>query len=262
VPVRPLVGQCGGLCCSSHGFLYPWVGVPYNVLPVRVTLSDFPRYRYLHRRKTPDFATFASLLRMTTKYQFQVIRSQVLLDLLPAYPTQLSDYEGSSDLGEEVFKSPRPHPNSVLNLLLACGVTFALPFAYYRVCIAGDPASLDTSTEEIALPLDTLKTALRGQQRLKTDEVQLSKKVALRGCDRWKCTGKYVSSRVEVFNWIHPEVKQGGILERGGFDGPGFCPQCLEGFKSELSTAKKDTWENLPSYFGLSSWNTTLKPLL
>ena len=193
---------------------------------------------------------------MTTKYQFQEIRSQILLDLLAAYPTKLSEYEGSSCLGEAVFGSPKPHPNSVLDLFVTCKVPFALPFAYYRACIAGDPASLDTATVGTALSPDTLKAALRGQARLKTDEVQLARKVALQDCAIWgTCSGKLPAGRVPVFDWIHPEaVTRSGILERGEFSGSGYCIQCSQAFREGLSKAKKDTWENLPSYFGLSPW--------
>ena len=218
--------------------------------------SDLLYRRFPHRHKTPDFASFSSLLRMTTKYKFQEIRSQILLDLLPAYPTKLSKYTGSSRLGETVFGTPLPHPNSVLDLFVTCKVSFALPFAYYRACIAGDPASLDTTG--IALPPNTLKTALRGQKWLRTDEVQLARKVALQDCPGWGvCTGKLPAGRAQVFDWIHPEtVTQSGILEKGDFLGAGYCVKCVEVFRLELMQAKKDTWQNLPSYFGLPPWET------
>jgi len=228
----------------------------------RHTNNDFPHRRFPHRHETSDFTTFSSLLRMTTKYQFPRIRSQILLDLLPAYPTRLSKYEKSSRRGEAVFGTPLPHPNSVLSLFVTCDVAFALPFAYYRACVAGDPASLDTSVEDLALPPDTLKAALRGQARLKTDEVQLARKVAFRHCTSWQCSGKSPENRVRVFNWIHPEVvTQSGILERGDFNGPKYCSQCSQAFAQGLSKAKKDIWENLPSYFNLPPWETTVDTL-
>ena len=247
--------------------LFSWFFIPPGACEMqwvprsrRPADSDVPDCRFPHRHKTPDFTTFSSLLRMSTKYQFQEIRSQILLDLLPAYPTELSEYKGSSCLGEAVFGSPPPHPNSVLDLFVTCKVAFALPFAYYRVCIAGDPASLDTSDGETALPPDTLKTALRGQVRLKGEEVQLAKKVAFQDCAVWgACSGKLPAGRTQVYNWIHPEVAtQSGILERGDFQGSGYCIQCSQVFRKELSKAKEATWGNLPSYFGLPLWDSTV----
>ena len=193
---------------------------------------------------------------MTTKYQFQELRSQILLDLHPAYPPELSKYEGSSCLGEVVFGNPLPHPNSVLDLFVTCKITFALPFAYYRVCIAGDPASLETADAKLALTPDTLKAALRGQTQLKAEEVQLAKKLVVPDCiSQHPCSGKLPVGRTQVFDWIHPEVAtKSGILEKGVFPESGYCIQCRDFFKQELSNANEGTWKNLPTYFSLSSW--------
>ena len=194
---------------------------------------------------------------MTTKYQFQEIKSQILLDLHPAYPTEFSKYEGSSCLGEEVFGTPLPHPNSVLTLFVTAEVGFALPFAYYRVCIAGDPASLETTDAKIALPPDILKAALRGQARLRAEEVQLARKVVVQDCTSWSaCSGKSPAGRTRIFDWIFPKaVAHGGILEKGAPPELGYCIRCREFFKRELSKAKEDTWKNLPTYFGLPPRN-------
>lgn len=187
---------------------------------------------------------------MTTKYKFQEIRSQILLDLRPAYPTRLFDYKTSSCRGEVVFGSPLPHPNSVLDLFVQCKVSFALPFACYRACAAGDPL-----TTKAALSPSILKVAIRGQARLKMAELRLAKELAFQDCKGWQCSGKTPASRAQVFNWIHPEVAtQGGILEREDFAEPGFCSQCLQTFTVWLSGSKESIWENLPLYFGLPPW--------
>ena len=241
--------------------LFSGFSIPLGACATRCTFclchtdSDPPGCRFPHRHKTPDFTAFSSLLRMSTKYKFQEIRSQIILDLLPAYPTQLSDYKASSCLGEAVFGPPLPHPNSVLDLFVECKVSFALPFAYYRACIAGDPASLNTSAKETVLPTNTLKAALRGQGRLKADEVRLAKKLVLQDCGAWGCVVKTPSSRAPVMSWILPGgVSQGGILEKKGFTGSGYCSQCLKTLTEGLSNAQKNTWDGLPSYFGLPSW--------
>ena len=189
---------------------------------------------------------------MTTKYQLQELRSQILFDLLPAYPTKLSEYEKSSCRGEAVFSTPIPHPNSVLNLFVACNVGFALPFAYYRVCIAGDPASLDTNAEEVTLQPDTLKAALRGQARLKREEVEFARQVAFQECTT---KGEYGSYRAGAFSWIYPPVvTQSGIMERGDFNESKYCAPCSQACAQGLSKIKEDTWKDLPSYFGLPPW--------
>ena len=93
--------------------------------------------RFPPRHEAPEFAVFASLLRMTTKYGISSVRDQLVKDLRGAYPTTWEDFRSSKVLGEEFFGSPKPHPNAVLNLFEAENVRFAVPFAAYRASIGG-----------------------------------------------------------------------------------------------------------------------------
>jgi hypothetical protein len=52
-------------------------------------------------------------------------------------PTKWEAYQAAEVLGEDVFGSPTPHPNSVLNLFAEQGIKFALPFAAYRAVLGG-----------------------------------------------------------------------------------------------------------------------------
>ena len=68
---------------------------------------------------------------MTIKYGFSNIREALVEDLKGVYPTKWEDFEPANVLGENVFGSPKPHPNAVLNLFLEQRIKFALPFAAY-----------------------------------------------------------------------------------------------------------------------------------
>ena len=81
--------------------------------------------------EVPEFENFASLLQMTTKYGFSGIRKAFVEDLKGAYPTKWKGVETAPALGENIFGSPKPHPDAVLNLLSEQGIKFALPFAAY-----------------------------------------------------------------------------------------------------------------------------------
>jgi len=74
---------------------------------------------------------------MTAKYGFSDIRKALVEDIKGAYPTKWEDFEAARILGEDVFGSPKPHPNAVLNLFLQQDVKFALPFAAYRAGLGG-----------------------------------------------------------------------------------------------------------------------------
>jgi hypothetical protein len=255
--MHPLIGHCGGLRYPSQSFLYFWVRESFERLLVRTTLTiTFPMVGFRIGIRPQISLPSLHFYCMTTKYQLEETRSQILLDLIQAYPTKLSEYENSSCRGEAVFGFPPTQSILVLDLLVQCKVAFALPFAYYSVCVAGDLASLDTSTDGVVLSPEILKTALRGQVRLKGGESQFAKQLAFRECTAWKCSGKLGKGRAEVYGWIVPDVAlTNGILERGEFPGSGFCHQCMQAFSQELKKAKEEAWKNLPLHFGLPPWD-------
>jgi hypothetical protein len=53
---------------------------------------------------------------MTTKYGFSDIRDQLVHGIKGAYPTKWEGLGNGTVLGEDIFGSPKPHPNAVLNL--------------------------------------------------------------------------------------------------------------------------------------------------
>jgi hypothetical protein len=116
--------------------------------------------------RVPEFTVFASLLRMTAKYGFSDVREQLVEDLKSAYPTKWEAYQAAEVLGEDVFGSPKPHPNSVLNLFTEQRIKFALPFAAYRAALGGF-SSLTSDKPGTVLPRLTLASTIYGMERIR-----------------------------------------------------------------------------------------------
>ena len=53
---------------------------------------------------------------MMTKYSFSDARKILVEDLEDPYPTKWEDFETARGLDEDVFGSPRPHPNTTAAL--------------------------------------------------------------------------------------------------------------------------------------------------
>ena len=104
---------------------------------------------------------------MTTKYGFSDIREGLVEDLKVAYPTKWEDFETAKVLGEDVFGSPKPHPNAVLNLFLEQRVKFALPFAAYRATVGGFSSLIDDEPGA-ALPRLTLASTIYGMGEMRS----------------------------------------------------------------------------------------------
>ena len=103
---------------------------------------------------------------MTTKYGFSDVRDQLLKGLKGAYPTKWAAYQAAEVLGEDVFGSPKPHPNTVLNLFMTQSVRFAIPFAAYRASLDGFQA-LRSDSPGTMLPRHTLASVVYGMERIR-----------------------------------------------------------------------------------------------
>jgi hypothetical protein len=221
--------------------------------------------RFPTRHEVPEFMVFASLLRVTIKYGFSDIRGQLIKDIKGAYPTKWEAYQAAEVLGEDIFGSPKPHPNAVLNLFEEQNIKFALPFAAYRASIGGFPA-LISDTPGMVLPRRTLATTAHGMHLVKTFMGQVARVIAyegnLRVCADRVCALSVsidpVGQRVEVLTKLHRAMSH---FERdGGGLGPLVlehlaCAECTKEIQGLHSACRLKCWERLPSMFSVAlSW--------
>ena len=130
---------------EDFGVLLKMIYTPGYVPPFSlwVLRTDIEQWADYLRYEVPQFSAFASLLRMTMEYGFSHVRDQLLKDIKSAYPTKWEACQAADVLGEDVFGSPKPHPNAVLNLLVAHNVNFAIPFAAYCASLSGFPTLMN-----------------------------------------------------------------------------------------------------------------------
>jgi len=245
---------------------YPCLHLPDSKGDFSILLKVIYTIGFPTRHKTPDFATFSSILRMATRYQIPSIREQILEDLDAAYPTKFIVYECSKVHGEDVFGEPLPHPNAVLNLFNECDVKFALPFAFYRACRAG-LASLTASSANVALPPSVLRVTIRGLGELKEAELNAAKTMLfgpkLQTCERRTCyrkTSLYTAKNgSNIFQSIFDSVTCASAdmaakaLEPPPFASPTFkttlCDACISGLSDSHRESRVNVWNSLPAFF-------------
>ena len=162
-------------CC---GFFHPSQddissGVHHSALCQSIILLTICVYRFPEWNKVPDFATFSSLLRITTKYELPTVRSQLLEVIHDAYPDSFEELTPSKPLGEAIFSGPNPHPNTVLSLFVQQKLRTALPMAYYMAARRGIGSSMDRHLSRSAtLSPDILQSTITGLMVLR--EVELN----------------------------------------------------------------------------------------
>ena len=215
--------------------------------------------RFPARHEVPNFSVFASLLRMTTKYGFSDVRDQLVKDIKGAYPTEWEQYQAAEVLGEDVFGSPVPHPNAVLNLFMAQNIRFAIPFAAYRVSLRGFSA-LMSSEPGTALSSHTLASTIHGDGEIRRAMTQAAHKIAykeylLAVCPDKACTFniavKSMERRMEALTKLHDAMiceRKGGMLSAPSLGGLA-CAKCIKEVEISHAAWRRSCWAQLPSTF-------------
>ena len=218
--------------------------------------------RFPAKHEVPEFNVFASLLRMTTKYRFSDVRDQLIKDLKGAYPTEWEAYRTVDVLGEDVFGSPRPNPNAVLNLFVAQNVRFALPFAAYRASLGGFSALLSDKSGEV-LPRHTLASTIYGMERARSIMTQAAytiayKKILLSICPDGACVlsvgVKPIERRMEALTKIHLVMigeRKDGVLSAPPL-GDLACAKCTKEMEVSHAAWRRACWELLPATFSIA----------
>ena len=200
---------------------------------------------------------------MTTKYGFSEVREQLIRGFEAAYPTKWEAYQAASVLGEDVFGSPKPHPNAVLNLFLEQNVRFALPLATYRAALCGFPSLLNNGPGATLSRLP-LASAVYGMEMIRSEVSRLAHSVVCNMMVR-ECHSRCVvnggdnspSRKMKELNKIYDAMVKGGngdvltTLSLGDI----VCENCAEGPQRAHRLLCKAIWEKFPRIFGVgNSW--------
>lgn len=241
-------------------------------------IPNFSCPRFPEKNKVPDFSTFYSLLKVSTKYKMPNLRAQILETIRDAYPENFEGLDPSKTLGEIVFSGSKPHPNSVLNLFVQQNVTSALPMAYYMAARRGLDSLVDARPQSGATLFgQTLKSAMRGLMVLREMEMKEMHRIIFAFKDKaslLKCSSKgclsqsskglpnagTVQARERVFDRITGSVAGGTkilqVLSADQFTGDGeskFCSICAGGMEVAHAEVRKKAWAALPGVFGLKA---------
>ena len=205
---------------------------------------------------------FASLLRMTTKYGPPDVREGLIKDLKGAYPTKLEDFTTAETLGEDVFGSPRPHPNAVLNLFLEQGITFASPFAAYRAGLGG-PSSLASDEPGIVLPRPILTSIIEGMWVIRqvTGYTSIVHVGNMGVCPGGSCIlsagTRQTEQRMEALNKVFNVMSGRNEGDALSFPSLGnlVCLNCEKRLETiQLDWRKRLFWAKLPRLLGWGGW--------
>ena len=234
-----------------------------------------PTCRFPERNKAPDFNTFSSLLRITTKYEMPTIRSQLIEVVRDSYPETFDGVTPTKTLGEDVFDGPTPHPNEVVNLFVQQKLTSALPMAYYMAARRGVDSLMDERLPRSAtLSPRVLRTAIKGFITLREVELKETHQLVFGSkrsgpCSLPNCLSRTPASpaALEAYQKVFDHIV--GSSDRGtkvlqvpelckGSEGqvavgicPDICENCERRWKYGHADLRERVWAMLPDAFGL-----------
>ena len=201
---------------------------------------------------------------MTTKYDFPSIRETLIEDIRSAYPTKWEDLETARVLGEDVFGSPKPHPNAVLNLFLEQNVNFASPFAAYRAGLGALP-SLASEEPGVMLPRSTLVSLIHNMGELRRVATVTAHSIVyvwdLGACTEGACIFNAGVSRPEqrkeavnkIYNVLVERI-EGDVLNSPSLRSL-LCEGCTKRLETiHLNWRKRVFWARLPGLLGWATW--------
>ena len=203
---------------------------------------------------------FASLLRMAIKYGFSGVHEQLVDSIKGAYPTKWEGPGTGGVLGEDIFGSPIPHPNAVLDLFMEQSIKFALPFAAYRAALGGF-SSLTSDKPGTILPRPALASTIYGMGMIRVRSARLAHSVvcemSLGECRDDTCAVNIGSDparlRTEALNKIYEAMVRGG-------EGDAFfsrlpenvvCVNCAKRTERAYDRWRGMTWKEFPHIFGV-----------
>lgn len=241
-----------------------------------------------------SFPTILAILRVTNKYELDVVRAEALHDLEFLFPTYTSR-RPFDRLGELVTspltnglssKIALPNTDSMLEFISVaqtCRAELFLPCIYYWFCVEFPVSRLDvlSDPEKFAFPLSKRdrERILSGRQKL-ADIIKSTLDRWYHDQDSWHCGRECRDARRQVIQeWIEPHtlsvpylkvnpnltVPPVDVFDRFGEDAiPGpialhddnrSCYGCVESTDRYFGEARRETWEILPAIFGMGTWD-------
>jgi hypothetical protein len=202
---------------------------------------------------------------MTSKYGFPDIREALVEELKGAYPTKWEGFETARVLGEDVFGTPKPHPNAVLSLFLEQDVKFASPFAAYRAGL-GSPSSLASGEPDAMLPRSVLASIIHGMGELRRVATVAAHSIVYIGnpgaCFERDCllnSGlSRMEQRMEALNGVYNVMvarNEADMLAPLSLEDL-VCEGCANQLETKhLNWRKRFFWVRLPRLLGWTSWD-------
>ncbi|TDL16708.1 hypothetical protein BD410DRAFT_776938 [Rickenella mellea] len=258
--------------------VHPVVEISDNDTDFTHLMCFFYDHRYYHGGTETTFEKISGLLRMSTKYQMDDLRNEIISHLSLAYPSTLEQYVKAVDPSTQLSLFPPFHGQhfAIATLASETNASVLLPTALWRsMCMTSrdilDGVADSEGTKHMLSQKDAHLCILKKhrvykeQMRAEAFLASLSLKECARRNETGKIQGTSPCSEMALSEVVRHISGIEGVMtdshdiftKMSAFDvwRPFVCDTRRERTVSELSSVRMGCWDALPRLFKLPSWD-------
>ncbi|KAJ7456117.1 hypothetical protein FB451DRAFT_1512487 [Mycena latifolia] len=246
----------------------PFVHLPDSAADITAFLKALLYSEFFEPFPAPtSFEIIASVLRMSHKYEIDVLRKRALIHLSSIHPTTLGEWESTYYESWPWFPDSDYKFLDVVLLARQTSASWILPTAFYRICAHVGEDSIINGYSSLELrPVDKLAcmAAIRYLETTGAKKILdfLVKPLQTRECSSLNpelCSGSRVKTRFAAENWRDYDLGGPALLpldlwEVDDWSRLTVCDACLSAMKGAHAAAKEALWDKLPELFNLPNW--------
>ncbi|KAJ7034242.1 hypothetical protein C8F04DRAFT_1183530 [Mycena alexandri] len=175
-----------------------------------------------------SFDIITGVLRMSHKYEVDVLRKRALIHLSSRYPTTLHGWDTMQLACTWYHDTPSQYLEAIL-LARQTSALWILPIAFYCACTR--------------LDLEDIITGLGGHTLDAQDMVACK-----------LCAGKRLEHRRDAEDWRNSHISPLDIWDEDDLHNLPVCDACRSQMKPVHQLARESLWDHLPAIFHLPSW--------
>ncbi|KAF7323582.1 BTB domain-containing protein [Mycena kentingensis (nom. inval.)] len=209
----------------------------------------------------PPLAELRSVLRLSKKYDMTRLRQAAVDILRSEAPTDIDELHTVIERGTHYGEV-----EEIINIARDTGVHSVLPGAFYALAIWTAAHVNDPSPAESPLTVEDQLVCAKGQARLTHVGTKQNLECFGSHDDRIPCSSCTTKAKCTMAAQVVLEVRFSisGLTTasaRAWTDlmSHRFCEKCAEAVKTYQNAARTEVWEQLPSFFGLATWEELLR---
>ncbi|KAJ7656803.1 hypothetical protein DFH06DRAFT_1198614 [Mycena polygramma] len=241
----------------------PFVRLPDSAEDIAAFLRAIFYYDFFEPFPAPTtFPILSSILRMSHKYEVDMLRKRALLHLSSAHPTTLDEWERLQS-GVPSWKSERGNEDQNLAIVALAGqvgATWILPTAFYRMCQTSDERCIITGSQLSDLGKADFFKGLRFLETSGAADVLRFLQSPSPDCpDHVSC----MLLQQKRYHWVavrgHYDEDAAGSMplelwRKNDWNHLVECEECLPLMQKMHTAARERLWNNLPEIFKLPKW--------